>query len=161
MVSPSPEARAGDAFSEFRAKLALIGERVGEWAGIPMPLEGERTVVTSLSPGRQCSQVNERGADSDGRRQSRHLAVGVGQVHVDVRRPGSRGGQRDADAAARQLHVRRGGHAPFLAGGGIDVAHPHLIPPVEQPLMQMGWDDVIVNDGTLRELDEKVRGVIT
>lgn len=24
-----------------------------------------------------------------------------------------------------------------------------------------GWDDVIVNDGTLRELDEKVRGVIT
>ena len=24
-----------------------------------------------------------------------------------------------------------------------------------------GWDGVIVNDGTLRELDEKVRGVIT
>jgi len=50
MVSPSPEARAGDAFSEFRAKLALISERVGEWAGIPMPLEGERLVIEPTYP---------------------------------------------------------------------------------------------------------------
>lgn len=80
MSSPSPQSRADrldlleelDGFSALRNGLRRVARERGEWAGIPMPLEGERLVVEPRYPHAQALMAmggdRERDHEDDGHR---------------------------------------------------------------------------------------------
>jgi hypothetical protein len=67
---PSPSrglraVRAFDRFAETRDAIAGLAQHTGEWAGIPMPIEGERLVIEPSYPWAQAFESKEE-AEDDG-----------------------------------------------------------------------------------------------